>query len=156
VANNKSAKKRIQIAERNRLINKSYKSTVRTLTKKTLENCEKYKKNPNEDNKNLVKTSLNKAFSLIDKAIKKNVLHKNNGANKKSKINNFVKTGFSLTVLFVFITILVSIFTLNYYDKTLVEVDFLHGFAESFLTLSDFVILFGFIKLLNSLEVNNS
>jgi len=71
-------------------------------------------------------------------------------------INNFVKTGFSLTVLFVFITILVSIFTLNYYDKTLVEVDFLHGFAESFLTLSDFVILFGFIKLLNSLEVNNS
>ena len=71
MANNKSAKKRIQIAERNRLINKSYKSTVRTLTKKTLENCEKYKKNPNEDNKNLVNTSLNKAFSLIDKAVKK-------------------------------------------------------------------------------------
>ena len=92
MANNKSAKKRIQIAERNRLINKSNKSTVRTLTKKTLENCEIFKKNPNEDNKKLVKSSLNKAFSLIDKAIKKNVLHKNNGANKKSKINNVVKT----------------------------------------------------------------
>ena len=92
VANNKSAKKRIQIAERNRLINKSYKSTVRTLTKKTLENCEKYKNNPNEDNENLVKTSLSRAFSLIDKAVKKNVLHKNNGANRKSKINNFVKS----------------------------------------------------------------
>ena len=92
VANNKSAKKRIQIAERNRLINKSYKSTVRTLTKKTLENCKKYKKDPNEDNKNLVKASLNKAFSLIDKAVKKNVLHKNNGANRKSKINKLVKT----------------------------------------------------------------
>jgi len=75
---------------------------------------------------------------------------------KIKSINNFVKTGFSLTVIFVFITILVSIFTLNYYDKTLVEVDFLHGFAESFLTLSDFVILFGFLKLLNSLEVKNS
>ena len=75
---------------------------------------------------------------------------------KIKSVNNFVKTGFSLTVLFVFITILVSIFTLNYYDKTLVEVDFLHGLAESFLTLSDFVILFGFIKLLNNLEVNNS
>ena len=75
---------------------------------------------------------------------------------KIKSVNIFVKTGFSLTVLFVFITILVSIFTLNYYDKSLVEVDFLHGFAESFLTLSDFVILFGFIKLLNSLEVNNS
>ncbi len=75
---------------------------------------------------------------------------------KINSVNNFVKTGFSLTVLFVFITILVSIFTLNFYDKTLVEVDFLHGLAESFLTLSDFVILFGFIKMLNSLEVKNS
>ena len=92
MANNKSAKKRIQIAERNRLINKSYKSTVRTLTKKTLENCEKYKQEPNEDNKTLVKTSLSKVFSLIDKAVKKNALHKNNGAHKKSKINQFVKT----------------------------------------------------------------
>ena len=92
MANNKSAKKRIQTAERNRLINKSYKSTVRTLTKKTLVNCEKYKNEPNEENKNLVKSSLNEAFSLIDKAVKKNVLHKNNGANKKSKINSHVKT----------------------------------------------------------------
>ena len=96
MANNKSAKKRIQIAERNRLINKSYKSTVRTLTKKTLDSCEKYKKDPNEDNKKLVKLSLNKTFSLIDKAVKKNVLHKNTGANKKSKINNFVKTALTM------------------------------------------------------------
>jgi len=71
-------------------------------------------------------------------------------------VNKLVKTGYSLTVLFVFITIVVSIYTLNYYNKTLVEVDFLHGLAESFLTLSDFVILLGFIKILNSLEVNNS
>ena len=68
---------------------------MRTLTKKTKENCEKYKKEPNEVNENLVKVSLNKAFSLIDKAVKKNVLHKNNGANKKSKINNYVKTTLS-------------------------------------------------------------
>ena len=91
MANNKSAKKRIQIAERNRLTNKSYKSTVRTLTKKTLENCKKYKKDPSEDNENLIKKSLNQAYSLIDKAVKKNVLHKNNGANRKSRINKFVK-----------------------------------------------------------------
>ena len=71
-------------------------------------------------------------------------------------VNNFVKTGFLLTILFVFITIFVSIFTLNYYDKTLVEVDFLHGLAESFLTVSDLVILLGFIEILNNLEVNNS
>ena len=90
------------------------------------------------------------AVSIIPYAIFLFYLYKINSFNK------FVKTGFSLTVLFVFITILVSIFTLNYYGKTLVEIDFLHGFAESFLTLSDFVILLGFIKILNSLEVNNS
>ena len=75
---------------------------------------------------------------------------------KIKSVNKLVKTGYSLTVLFVFITIVVSIYSLNYYDKTLVEVDFLHGLAESFLTLSDFVILLGFLKILNSLEVNNS
>ncbi len=71
-------------------------------------------------------------------------------------LNKIIKTGFSLTVLFVFITIIVSIFALNYYDKSLVEVDFLHGSAEFFLTLSDFIILLGFIKMLKNLEVNNS
>ena len=75
---------------------------------------------------------------------------------KIKSINKFVKTGFSLTVLFVFITILTSLYALNRYDKSLVEVDFLHGSAEFFLTLSDFIILFGFVKILNNLEVKNS
>ena len=75
---------------------------------------------------------------------------------KIKSVNRLVKTGYSLTVLFVFITIIISIYSLNYYDKTIVEVDFLHGFAESFLTLSDFVILLGFIKILNNLEVHHS
>ena len=92
MANNKSAKKRILVAERNRQVNKSYKSTVRTLIKKTIVNCENYKKDPNSENKELINISLNQAYSLIDKAVKKNVLHKNNGANKKSRINNIVKT----------------------------------------------------------------
>ena len=71
-------------------------------------------------------------------------------------INRLIKIGFSLTVLFVLITILMSIFSLNYFDRTLVEVDLLHGSAEFFLTLSDAIILLGFIKMLNLLEVNNS
>ena len=75
---------------------------------------------------------------------------------KIKSLNKFVKTGFSLTVFFVFITIVMSIFALNYYDKSLVEIDYLHGSAEFFLTLSDFIILLGFIKMLNNLEVNNS
>ncbi len=91
MANTKSAKKRILVAERNRQVNRSYKSTVKTLLKKTMLNCENYKKDPNPENKNLINSSLNQTYSLIDKAVKKNVIHKNNGANKKSRINNLVK-----------------------------------------------------------------
>ena len=43
---------------------------------------------------------------------------------KIKSVNIFIKTGFSLTVLFVFITILVSIFTLNYYDKPLLRLTY--------------------------------
>ena len=71
-------------------------------------------------------------------------------------LNKLIKFGFSLTILFVFITIVISIFAETYFNKSLVEVDVLHGSAEFFLTLSDFVILLGFFKMLNRLEVNNS
>ena len=64
---------------------------------------------------------------------------------KIKSINKLIKTGFSLTVLFVSITILMSIFSLSYFNRSLVEVDLLHGSAEFFLTLSDAVILLGFI-----------
>ena len=75
---------------------------------------------------------------------------------KIKSLNKLIKIGFSLTVLFVFITIVISIFSLTYFNRTLVEVDVLHGSAEFFLTLSDLVILLGFIRMLNRLEVNNS
>ena len=75
----------------------------------------------------------------------------------KTKIfNRTVKIGFSLTILFVIVTIIFSILSLNIYGKSLVEVDTLHGAAESFLTLADLVILYGFYYILRSKEVNNS
>ena len=90
------------------------------------------------------------AFSIIPYSIFLFYLY------KIKSINKLVKSGFSLTVFFVFITIVMSIISLTYYDKTLVQVDFLHGSAEFFLALSDFVILFGLVKMLNNLEVKNS
>ena len=71
-------------------------------------------------------------------------------------INKLIKIGFSLTVLFVIITIIISIYSQTYLNLSLVEVDVLHGSAEFFLTLSDFVILIGFINFIKRLEVNNS
>ena len=91
MANNKSAKKRIQIAERNRIQNKSYKSAVRTLMKNCFEACTKYQKTPDEAAKSSIQNSINDAFSKIDKAVKVGVIHRNNGANKKSRLTSAVK-----------------------------------------------------------------
>ena len=75
---------------------------------------------------------------------------------KIKELNKTVKVGFSLTVLFVAITIIFSISAEMIYGRSLVEVDLFHGLAESFLTLSDFVILLGFLSILKKLEVKNS
>ena len=87
MANNKSAKKRILINERNRLQNRFYKTSVRNLTKIYLKNLEVYKNYPTLENKEKVTNILNSTFSLIDKGCKKNIFHKNNAARKKSKMN---------------------------------------------------------------------
>ena len=51
MANNKSAKKRILIAKRNRLQNRFYKTSVRTLTKMFLNSLEVYKSDKTNENK---------------------------------------------------------------------------------------------------------
>nr|YP_009162709.1 30S ribosomal protein S20 [Pseudo-nitzschia multiseries]AKT26110.1 30S ribosomal protein S20 [Pseudo-nitzschia multiseries] len=66
MANNKSAKKRIEIAKRNRLQNLYYKTSVRSLTKlffKTL------KQTP--ESKEKLQTILNSIYSYLDKGTKK-------------------------------------------------------------------------------------
>jgi small subunit ribosomal protein S20 len=91
VANNRSAKKRIQIAERNRLRNRSYKSALRTLMKRCLTACGGYGGGDGGVSRETVESSLNAAFSKIDKAVKVGVLHKNGGAHKKSRLSAAVK-----------------------------------------------------------------
>ena len=75
---------------------------------------------------------------------------------KNPNIDKTIKIGFSLTLLFVLITIIMSIISLTLYSKSLTEIDSFHGFAEAFLTLTDFVILLGFVNLLRKIEVKNS
>jgi len=87
MANNKSAKKRILTTERNRLQNRFYKSTVRTLTKVFITNVEIYKRSPTDENKKKIQGLLNSIYSLIDKGCKKNVFHKNTAAHKKSQLS---------------------------------------------------------------------
>jgi len=92
MANNKSAKKRIEITERNRLKNRYYKSSVRTLIKTFFQNLELYKASQNSEEKEKLKSILSSIYSLIDKGTKKNIFHKNAAARKKSKLAAYLKT----------------------------------------------------------------
>ena len=91
MANNNSAKKRIQIAERNRLQNKNYKSTVRTLMKRCFVASGTFNKESGDEAKADLQKTFNEAFSKIDKAVKKGVLHRNTGANQKSRLSFALK-----------------------------------------------------------------
>ena len=91
MANNKSAEKRIEINKRNRLINKYYKTSVRTLTKLFFENLELYKTSQTPTNKAKLNEILNSIYSFIDKGTKKKIFHKNTAARKKAKLANYLK-----------------------------------------------------------------
>jgi small subunit ribosomal protein S20 len=91
VANIKSAIKRIQIAERNRLHNKAYKSAVRTLMKRYFTAVSAYASNPTSEAMQQVERCMAEAYSKIDKAVKRGVLHRNNGARKKARLAKALK-----------------------------------------------------------------
>lgn len=91
MANIKSAIKRVQIAERNRLRNKSYKSAVKTLTKKYLAAVNTYAAAPSPELMQEVQTSMASVYSKIDKAIKRGAIHANTGARKKSRLAKALK-----------------------------------------------------------------
>jgi len=92
VANNTSSKKRIEIAERNRLRNRTYKSALRTLMKRCFTACTAYTQQPGAEAKEAVQQTMSAAFSKIDKAVKVGVLHQNPGANQKSRLSAAVKS----------------------------------------------------------------
>ena len=91
MANIKSAVKRVKIAERNRLYNKSYKSAVKTLMKKYFAAVDKYAAAPSPELMQEAQQRMSEAYSKIDKAVKKGVLHRNNGARKKSRLARTLK-----------------------------------------------------------------
>lgn len=92
MANNKSAKKRIKIAKRNRLKNRYYKSSIRTLVKMFFQNLKTYKVSKDPKEKKKLQKILSSVYSMLDKGTKKNVYHKNTASRKKSKLATYLKT----------------------------------------------------------------
>jgi len=79
MANIKSAKKRVLIAEENRQRNVAFKSSIKTAVKKALELASK-------DDKEALNAAVSKVYQLCDKAVVKGILHKNTAARKKSRL----------------------------------------------------------------------
>lgn len=71
---------------RNRMINRRYSSTIKTLFKLLIK---KNKPNPEEKvpvNIREIQQIMNNLYSIIDKAVKKSVIHKNTAARKKARV----------------------------------------------------------------------
>ena len=64
---------------------------MRTLMKRCFSACAAYGSAPGDEVKASVQASLREAFSKIDKAVKVGVLHRNNGANQKSRLSSAVR-----------------------------------------------------------------
>lgn len=82
VNKNLSTVKHIKQSKRNWYHNRSYKSKIKKITKKFILNIERMQAN---DIKTIM-LYISEAFSIIDKAVKRKVIHRNNGARKKANL----------------------------------------------------------------------
>ena len=76
--NIKSAKKRVKVTETKTLQNKMFKSAMKTSVKK-------YKAAITAGDKALAEKTYIEAVGMVDRAVSKGILHKNNAARKKSQ-----------------------------------------------------------------------
>ena len=81
--NIKSAKKRVKVTETKTLQNKMFKSAMKTSVKK-------YKAAIAEGNKELAEKTYLEAVGMVDRAVSKGIIHKNNAARKKSRFTRML------------------------------------------------------------------
>jgi len=79
LANTKTAKKMIRVQAKKRLRNLSVRTGTKTAVKKVLENISAHKEAESV-------SALRAAFSLLDKAASKGIIHKNEASRKKSRL----------------------------------------------------------------------
>jgi len=82
-------RKLVKQNNRNRIINRRYSSTIKSLSKlfqKKLKASQTSNEESNEQLKKDTVSLIQNLYSVIDKAVKKGVIHKNTAARKKSKL----------------------------------------------------------------------
>ena len=92
MANNPSAKKRIKINKRNKIQNRYYKTSVRTLIKTFFKTLEVSQVSNDKQHQEELKKLLNSIYSLLDKGTKKKIFHKNMAARQKSRLATYLKS----------------------------------------------------------------
>ncbi|KAA3610241.1 MAG: 30S ribosomal protein S20 [Calditrichaeota bacterium] len=80
MAHHKSTIKRIRTNETSRQYNKRYKTELKSALKDAFA----------AETKDDGSQKISKAFKLLDKLVQKNILHKNNASNQKSRLSKFV------------------------------------------------------------------
>lgn len=81
----KSAIKRVEIAERNRERNRSWKSAIRTARNQVEEAVSGGKEAIDSGE------AMKRAYSLIDRAVSKGILHRNTAARRKARLVKLLK-----------------------------------------------------------------
>ena len=87
MSKNLSAIKKQKISLRNRARNRKYKSAIKTFTNKYLSTL----KSLDNDSSSTILLNLSSVYKVIDKAVKRGVLHKNHAARKKSRLAQAIK-----------------------------------------------------------------
>nr|YP_009511257.1 ribosomal protein S20 [Gracilariopsis longissima]AXI97134.1 ribosomal protein S20 [Gracilariopsis longissima]UAD89050.1 ribosomal protein S20 [Gracilariopsis longissima] len=87
MSKNVSVIKKMQVSLRNKRRNRSYKSAIKTLTKKYILSLN----NTQQLNSKDILLQLSALYQKIDKAVSKGVLHKNNGSRKKAILAKAIK-----------------------------------------------------------------
>ncbi len=79
MANNKSARKRIRIAEQKRVRNRPYRTAARTSVKKA-------ELAIRSGDQTVAAAAVGDAISMLDRVAGKGIIHKNNAARRKSRL----------------------------------------------------------------------
>ena len=74
--NHESCKKRVRQSAKANAANRAMRSRIQTVTKKVL----------TADSAETATTTLKEAYSVLDRAVKAGVIHKNKAANQKSRL----------------------------------------------------------------------
>lgn len=85
MANSAQARKRARQAEKHRIDNASQRSNLRTFIKKVIAAVE-------SGDVDAAKAAFQTAVPVIDSAVNKGLIHKNNAARKKSRLNAKVRS----------------------------------------------------------------